>query len=122
SNMDADGFAALDLPENRAGLLTMAGFLTARSRPDTPSVVGRGLVVNATLLCGQNPPFPEDQSAAIEAVSAMLEHETERKKAEFRGMTAPCSGCHLLFDQYGVALENYDVIGKYRTVDAEGRP
>ncbi|MFO7180945.1 MAG: DUF1592 domain-containing protein, partial [Pseudomonadota bacterium] len=119
---DADGFAPVTLPENRAGLVTMAGFLTARSRPDTPSVVGRGLVVNATLLCAQNPPFPEGQAAEIDAVSAMLEHETERAKAQYRAETAPCFACHQLFDQYGVALENYDVIGRYRTVDEQGRP
>lgn len=119
--LDADGFAAVTLPDNRAGLVTMAAFLTARSRPDTPSVVGRGLMVNATLLCAQNPPFPEAQAAEIDAVSAMLEHETERKKADYRGTTPPCLACHRLFDQYGVALENYDVIGKYRTVDDEGR-
>jgi hypothetical protein len=120
-SMDSDGFAPLALPDNRAGLLTMPAFLTARSRPDTPSVVGRGLVVNATLLCGQNPAFPEAQAAQIDAVSAMLEHETERAKADFRGSTPACSTCHLLFDQYGIALENYDVIGKYRTADSEGR-
>lgn len=119
---DADGFAPVTLPENRAGLLTMAGFLTARSRPDTPSVVGRGLVVNATLLCAQNPPFPEAQAAEIDAISAMLEDQTERAKAQYRAETPPCLACHLLFDQYGIALENYDVIGRFRTVDSEGRP
>src|SRR5690606_40462479 len=67
STPDADGFAMAELDANRAGLLSNAGFLTARSRPDVPSVVGRGLLVNATLLCAEVPVFPEDLAEQVEA-------------------------------------------------------
>src|SRR5690606_39319105 len=33
-----------------------------------------------------------------------------------------CSGCHLVFDAYGLALDAYDIVGRYRTTDPEGRP
>lgn len=121
SAADADGFAQIEMPVERSGLLTQAGFLTARSRPNTPSVVGRGLLVNATLLCVQNPAFPENLADTVEAVNASLEGYTEREKAEYRANDASCGACHTAFDPYGVALENFDIIGKYRTVDSEGR-
>ncbi|HVY29527.1 MAG TPA: DUF1592 domain-containing protein [Polyangiaceae bacterium] len=119
---DADGFALVDLPDNRAGILTQSGFLTARSRPDQPSVVGRGLLVNSALLCAANPPFPANLADQIAAVNTMLAEETERKKSDYRTSTPPCNGCHASFDPYGLALGNFDSIGRFTTVDAKGRP
>jgi hypothetical protein len=119
---DADGFAAATLPEGRAGILTQPGYLTTRSSPDQPSVVRRGLLVNASLLCAENPVFPEAQADAIEAVVESLEGRSEREKAEYRATTAECAGCHNIFDAYGLALENFNVIGAYRDTDPEGRP
>jgi hypothetical protein len=120
--LDAEGFAPVELPENRAGLLLLPGFLTTKSRPDHASVVGRGLAVNAALLCAQNPIFPEGLADQIAAANAMQAGMTEREKATSRATTQPCSSCHPAFDPYGVALENYDIIGRYRLNDAEGRP
>jgi hypothetical protein len=122
ATLDGDGFAMVELPDNRAGLMTMPGFLTARSRPDQPSVVGRGLAINAAFLCVQNPPFPENLSETIDEVSQSLEGKTERDKADYRMETAPCNGCHTAFDPYGLALERFDIIGKYRELDEMGRP
>jgi hypothetical protein len=47
---------------------------------------------------------------------------SEREKATYRASNAPCLGCHPNFDPYGLSLENFDVIGRFRTMDAEGRP
>lgn len=120
--LDADGFASVPLPEERAGLLTLPGFLTARSRPDQPSVVGRGLAVNAAFLCAQNPPFPEALVSQIEAIEEQQHEMSEREKADYRMNTPPCSSCHVGFDPYGVALDQFDIIGRYREVDDAGRP
>ena len=32
-------------------------------------------------------------------------------------MESSCNGCHSQIDPYGLALENYDAVGRYRTVD-----
>src|SRR5690606_16019525 len=82
--IDEDGFAPVTLPDNRSGILTQPGFLTTRSSPDEPSVVRRGLLVNASLLCATNPPFPEAQAEAIEEVSKSIADLTQREQAEFR--------------------------------------
>ncbi len=118
----ADMFVAVDLPASRAGLLTSLGFLTATSRPDQPSVVGRGLAVNAAFLCAENPAFPEELKDVIADANTALAGKSEREKSAYRQTTVPCAGCHMSFDPYGVGLENFDVIGKYRTMDPEGRP
>jgi len=122
AGLDADGFGLVELPGERSGILTMPGFLTSRSRPDEQSVVGRGLAVNDAILCQQNPAFPENLAAQIEEISGGLADLTEREKAEYRATTVPCAGCHAAFDPYGVALENFDLVGRFRTVDDQGRP
>ncbi len=121
TGLDADGFGQVELPTDRAGILTMPAFLTSRSRPDAQSVVGRGLAVNDALLCQQNPPFPENLATQIEAINAGQTNLSERERAQFRRENSPCNGCHPSFDPYGVALENFDLIGKFRTTDSEGR-
>lgn len=117
-----DGFVPVELPATRAGLLTQPGFLTARARTDKDSVVGRGLLVLATVLCGKVPPPPEALKGAIAAATTMLADKTERQKAEYRAQTSPCFSCHASFDPYGLLLEPFDVIGRSRTVDELKRP
>jgi hypothetical protein len=119
---DADGFGKVTLPDTRAGILTQGGFLVARARPMAGSVVGRGLLVNAAFLCATNPAFPSQLADTITMVQMMLADQTERAKSDYRRMTAPCMSCHPNFDPYGLALENYDGIGRYRMVDDKGRP
>jgi hypothetical protein len=119
---DAQGFAPVTFAANRAGIMTMGGFLTARARTDVPSVVGRGLLINQVVLCGENPAFPEERTGEIDEISAMQTTMSEREKAEYRAASDDCGGCHSSFDAYGLALEPYDIIGKFRTMDEAGRP
>jgi hypothetical protein len=121
---DETTFVEVDLPPTRAGLMTQVGFLASNSRPDIPSAVARGLVVNAALLCATNPSFPEDESILdkIADAKADLVNATAKEQSVYRTTTPACLGCHMNFDAYGLALENYDAIGRYRTVDPQGRP
>jgi hypothetical protein len=120
----SDGYAPITMADGRMGLLTLAGFLTQRSNPDMQSVVRRGTLVNDTILCGETPAFPTDQETLdkIAAADMALEDASEKERYDYRAATPPCNGCHLGFDPYGLTLENYDLIGRYRTMDAEGRP
>jgi hypothetical protein len=111
-----DVFLQVDLPaEQRAGVLTRGAVLAMRSRPDETSVVSRGLFINATMLCAEQPPEPP--ASVLDLVDKQLNDKTstQRQKADFRGQTNPCSGCHAFFDPYGLVLENYDAIGRFRT-------
>lgn len=119
----ADNFVAVELPATRAGLLTQAGFLTARARPDKDSVVGRGLLVAATMLCASNPAAPPDAlKDQIAAATTELADKTEREKSEYRLNQPTCGVCHRNFDAYGLVLQNFDLLGGYRSVDDQGRP
>ncbi len=111
-----DVFLPVELPASeRAGLLTRGAMLAMRSRPEDTSVVSRGLFVNATMLCAQQPPEPP--ASVLDAVDSQLNDKTstQRQKAEYRGKNPVCNNCHTYFDAYGLVLESYDAIGRFRT-------
>lgn len=122
ATLDADGFGLVDLPANRMGLITQAGFLTTRSRPDKTSVVGRGLLIKNALLCTDTPPPPDSISDKIAEVTNANSDASERELADIRATMVPCNNCHLTFDAYGLSVDSYDVIGRFRSQDPEGRP
>jgi hypothetical protein len=119
--LDAHGFGPAELPLERAGLLTQAGFLTARSRPNGASVVGRALQVSGILRCDELPPFPDDLSGQLPPGKASADL-TAREQVDFRASEPLCRDCHREFDAYGLALEPFDRIGRFRTTDEQGRP
>jgi hypothetical protein len=119
---DEAEFVHVELPATRGGLLTQVAFLASRSRPDgDDSVVGRGLAINASLLCATNPPFPDDPTIVEDVMKRPGHSASAREQAEYRSDTEPCGDCHRLFDAYGLSLHTYDLIGRYRTTDAQGR-
>jgi hypothetical protein len=114
--LDDFGFADVELPEERAGLLTRAGMLTAQTRRES-AVLERGFWVASSIACDTPilPGAPPPQGPATA-------NPTEREKAEYRMATSPCLDCHRGFDPYGLALDEFDGIGRFRTSDAQGMP
>jgi hypothetical protein len=131
TNVDADGFGLVDLPADRAGLLTLSTFLTAGSRSTGPSPVTRGLAVNGSVVCEINPAFPEVRDPEtgelipdpeVEGAIAALADLSELERTEYRKDTPKCNGCHSQFDSYGMVLTPYDAVGRLRTADLANRP
>jgi hypothetical protein len=98
----------------RGGLLTMAGVLAVTSYPTRTSVVKRGAWVLSQLLCSSPPPPPANVPPfPTAAITATAQKEV---LAQHRADPA-CGVCHTSIDNIGIAMENYDAIGAYRTVD-----
>lgn len=121
TEVDADGFGLVELPPDRAGLLTLSTFLLSGARSTGSSPVARGLAVNASVVCDVNPPFPETDPDVTAAIGG-LAGRSERDKAAYRASIAKCADCHRQFDAFGMVLEPYDAVGRFRTADLEGRP
>jgi hypothetical protein len=122
TQVDADDFGMITLGADRAGLLTLSPFLLAKTRPDAPSVVGRGLAINAALLCQDNPVFPDPVPPDVEAGIAASAGMSQKEAADYRAERGTCAGCHAQFDGFGLVLEPFDSIGRFRTMDLQGRP
>jgi hypothetical protein len=46
---------------------------------------------------------------------------TVRERTEVHRRNPPCSGCHAVMDPLGFALENFDTVGQFRTIDPQSR-
>lgn len=117
-----DGFGQFDLPAGRSGLLTQAGFLANTSRPNDTSVVARGLLIKNAVLCTDTPAPPASVQDTINMILAANPDASQRDLANIRATTSPCNGCHATFDAYGLALDTFDELGRYRMNDPQGRP
>jgi hypothetical protein len=111
----ATSFIQTTLPAaQRSGLLTNAGLLTTRSRPDGSGlVVQRGMFVASVILCM---PFPGTDTSGVGEPT-----KTSQEQVADRAANPACGSCHGQFDPFGLALDNYDGIGRFRTVDDMGR-
>jgi hypothetical protein len=109
--------ATAPLPdENRVGVLTTAGFLTALSHEDRTSPTLRGRFVRERLLCQAIPEPPEDAITDLpEPPSGQT--VTMRERLEMHNVEPTCGACHTLMDPIGFALEHYDSVGRFRELD-----
>ncbi|MBI3210074.1 MAG: DUF1592 domain-containing protein [Candidatus Solibacter usitatus] len=111
----------IELPENshRGGLLGMAAVLAVSSLPTRTSPVLRGKWILESVL-GTPPPPPPPSVPLLKEHDAQMP-QTLRERLELHRQNAVCAGCHNKIDPLGFGLENYDVLGRWRTEDA-GKP
>jgi hypothetical protein len=107
------------IPGERAGLLTHPAVLWAASGTDQTSIVRRGILLHNDIVCADTLPFPEGLINSPDVQSALAMLPTEIEKSDYRLATPPCKGCHSQIDPFGLVLENFDAVGRYRT-EAEG--
>ncbi len=99
----------------RAGVLTHASILTLTSNPTRTSPVKRGKWVLENLLASPPPP-PAPNVPELDDQKQLT--GTLRQRMEQHRANPSCAGCHTRMDAIGFALENYDGIGGFRTLDA----
>ena len=106
----------------RRGLLGKGALLTITSLPARTSPVARGKWVMQTFL-GVSPPDPPPNVPDLKPRKgdANAKEPTMRERLEQHRANPYCASCHKIFEPFGIALENFDGIGKWRTKD-EGVP
>jgi hypothetical protein len=110
---------ALGPDRQRGGLLRQGSVQTVTSYATRTSPVIRGKWVLENLLGTPPPPPPANvPSLKDNTVSASL--PIRARLAEHRA-NATCASCHRLIDPVGFALEQFDAVGRWRTMD-DGRP
>ncbi|MBK8096116.1 MAG: DUF1592 domain-containing protein [Planctomycetes bacterium] len=104
----------------RGGILGFGAVLAAQAGASRTSPILRGNWLLEVLLGERLPRPPADVPKLPEEdadATATMRQLIERHRRDAR-----CAHCHDRIDAFGFALEEFDAIGRRRTVDAAGRP
>jgi len=104
----------VELPDNSpyGGLLTQAAILKVTANGTSTSPVVRGAWIMERMI-GQPPPPPPASVPAVEP--DIRGAKTIRELLALHAKSESCAGCHARFDPVGLALENFDILGGWRT-------
>ncbi|MEE2639982.1 MAG: DUF1592 domain-containing protein [Planctomycetota bacterium] len=122
ANVRGNHFRKVDLPAglHRGGLLAAAGILTMNSDGKDSHPLKRGVWMLEKILHDPPPP-PPPAVPEIDLSDPNIAKMTLKERIESHRDHAACMSCHVKIDPWGIALENFDAIGRYRT-QLEGKP
>ena len=120
-NVYGDHFRRVQLPEGnqRSGLLGHGSILTVTSYATRTSPVLRGKWVLDNILGMPPPPPPANIPPLPETEPGRQALSMRERMVEHRANPV-CAACHRLMDPAGLAMENFDAIGRWREL-GEGR-
>ena len=99
---------------NRGGLLTMAGLLAMNSDGIDSNPLKRGVWILESILNDPPPPPPPAVPEIDLADPEILKMSLKERMEDHRNKPA-CASCHMKIDPWGVAFENFDAVGSWRS-------
>ena len=124
-NIYGPQFRRVTLPPEldiRRGLLGKGALLTVTSNAARTSPVARGKWFLQTFL-GVSPPDPPPNVPIIKErpvdSTGNAKAPTMRETMELHHTNPSCASCHKIFEPIGLALENFDAVGSWRTQDGD---
>jgi uncharacterized protein DUF1592/uncharacterized protein DUF1588/uncharacterized protein DUF1585/uncharacterized protein DUF1587/uncharacterized protein DUF1595/cytochrome c len=109
-------------PDQRGGLLAHGALLATTSYPDRTSPVLRGKWLLDNIFGIYVPPPPANVDTTLPEIRPGTVPPTIRERLARHRTNPVCASCHSVIDPPGFALENFDAIGGWRSVDEAGRP
>lgn len=111
-------FRRVTLPDDRrAGILGLGAILTVTSYPNRTSPVVRGKWLLDTIL-GAPPPAPPPNVPPFPEGDGINQTLSVRERMEHHRRNPVCAACHAQLDPLGFALENFNAVGQWRTIEA----
>ena len=98
----------------RAGLLTHASILATHAKANQTSPIHRGKFIRERFFCQSLPPPPPGLAVVAPDPDPSL---STRQRFAAHSQDPSCAGCHRLMDPIGFGFENYDGIGRFRTME-----
>jgi len=111
------GWTPYEFPETSpwAGIHTQLSFQALFSHPGKSSPTLRGQAVREHLLCQKIPEPPGDVDFSDFNDDSDPINKTARQRLDVHNQEATCAGCHKLMDPIGLAMEQFDGAGQFRT-------
>ncbi len=115
--MASTGWESHEYPDGdpRAGVLTEVSFVSLHSHPGRSSPTIRGKALREIFLCQKVPDPPGNVNFALANDTKNPAYRTARSRLEAHRTQATCAGCHKIMDPVGLAMENFDSAGSFRT-------
>ena len=101
----------------RAGILSQASFVALYSGAGRTSPTVRGKNFRLNILCQVVPPPPPNIDFSLIQDISNPKFKTVRDRLEAHRTNPTCAGCHRLMDPMGLAFENFDSSGGFRTTE-----
>jgi hypothetical protein len=119
-NVMGQEFRRVPVPDERRGILGQGSILLLTSVADRTSPVQRGKWVMEVLL-GSPPPPPPPNVPLLEETGGARDGRvlSVRERMEEHRKNPACTSCHKVIDPLGLALENFDVTGRWRARDGD---
>lgn len=105
----------------RRGIIGKGAFLVGNSLPMRTSPVQRGVWILEQVL-GDHLPAPPADVPMLSDTERNEEGLSIPEQLALHRERASCASCHDKFDPFGIALENFDAIGRWRDVDSADEP
>lgn len=102
--------------DQRAGVLTHPYLLASLAYTDVSSPIHRGVLISRSMLGRVLRPPPEAVSPLAPDLHPSL---TTRQRVDLQTKADACFACHGMINQLGFTLENFDAVGRYRTVEKD---
>ncbi|GIW90190.1 MAG: filamin [Pirellulaceae bacterium] len=119
--LDDEHFQQVSLVDTpRRGVLTHGSILTLTSNPRRTSPVKRGKWIMENIL-GTPPPEPPANVPLLEETEKISPELSLRQQLEIHRKDPNCAACHRQMDTLGFGFENFDAVGRWRTLD-KGKP
>jgi hypothetical protein len=122
--VEGDRMRKVELPPHspRGGVLTQGTVLAVTSNPTRTSPVKRGVFILEAILGTPPAPPPPNIPALEDAASAEeIAKMSLRETMDLHARNKMCASCHSRMDPLGLALENFNAMGKWR-VSEMGQP
>jgi hypothetical protein len=115
-NVYGDHFRRIVLTDDaRRGILGKGAVLMVTSHTDRTSPVVRGKWVLENLLGVPTPPMPANVPPLDDSASTPGKVLTMRDRMTAHRANPVCANCHKIMDPIGLAMENFDAVGAWRT-------
>jgi hypothetical protein len=111
---DAAGAKPIEAdPAQRLGIFSQPAVIASHSGPTGTRLVKRGTFWVRKVMCMEMDPPPAGIDTTLKADAGT----TERTRIEQVTAKRACIGCHKKIDPFGFLQENWDAIGRWRTLD-----
>lgn len=118
AGVSGDQFQKVATNAQRGGVLHLGAITATLATQKESHPIHRGLLVRRNLLCQEFAPPPPN----VGEVEPLDPNKPTRQRFAAHTSNTNCQSCHQYIDNIGFGFENYDAVGRFRTLEGNNIP